>query len=85
VVEEKLPQSTFIRLTEAKGITTVSINVNNNFIKYAVNDPVLKEFFIKFIKVYASTIDDNPAMSDSLNDFNSYLSMNLNRAFTDIH
>lgn len=85
VVEEKLPESAFIRITEVKGVTTVSVNVNNNFIKYVVDNSDLKECFIRFINVYASTMNDNPAMFETLNDFNSYLSMNLNRAFIKTH
>ncbi len=83
VIEEKLPRSKLLKIIENKGLVTVHLNSNNECIKFVNRNESLKDFFIKYITAYVKTSMENPSLSDELEDFNSYLSMNLNREFSE--
>lgn len=81
VVEGKLSESRFIKIDSQKGVVTVTVNSNNECIKFMNTNNEIREFFMKFIISYAKTITDNPAMASDMDSFNAYLALNLNRQF----
>ena len=81
VVEQKLSETKFIKVDVVREIVTVTLNINNECVRFIKKNRELKQFFIKFITSYAKTIIDNPSMSNTIDDFNAYLAMNLNRDF----
>jgi hypothetical protein len=78
---EEMSSSTLFRVHDVKGLKTIYLNSNNECIVQASKNSETERFFRRFLSSYIKTIDDNPAMSDFLGDFNSYLALNLHRAF----
>lgn len=84
IIEEKLSQSKLYSVDFKDGLVIITLNVNHELIKYIENNDTLKSFFIKYLQAYVKTSIDNPAISETMEDFNSYLALNLNREFLNI-
>jgi hypothetical protein len=78
---EKMSTSKLFRISEESGNVVIYLNENNKSISHARESDVCIDYLKRFMAAYAKTCSSNPALSESLNDFNSYLAMNLNREF----
>lgn len=79
--EEHMAASRLFRVHDVKEVRTIYLNSNNRCVIYAEKNPDIGLFLQKFLTSYLETIEDNPAISENFEDFNSYLAMNLNRNF----
>jgi hypothetical protein len=80
VIEERLPGTELFRVSEVAGTRIISLNSDNECVSMAMNDSRIRDHFIRFMSVFATTTLET-SRDQALLDFNKLLALNLNREF----
>tara|TARA_Y100001934_G_C12336011_1_gene767623 strand:- start:323 stop:1003 length:681 start_codon:yes stop_codon:yes gene_type:complete len=78
---EKMSSDKLFEVTSSKNIRIIKLNTNNKAKKKASEDPNIKIFLENFFDSYTSAYMNLPNDSATLDNFNSYLALALNRDF----
>lgn len=80
VVYSEMPLTRFYEYSCSQEARVLYLNSNHSFVKKITMDSALLVEFTKYLEAYAKTVEESSS-SNKLEDFNSYFSLNLNRAF----